>query len=303
MDMQGRIHEGPQVALGVDSSASGEQIHSAFLQLTKRFHPARFGRMSNEVQRLSNEVFLGIKSAHDILLRSVGAPPRGSNAKSSQTMPVLHAEGSNRTTTARIPIGQPQRPSGTGQTPVIPRTLTPSRIAPQQPGGPVISRTLTPGRVMPPGRAAGTPVSNTPAFGVRTLRQGTPPERPATPPERPATPVRAGTPPNARHPTPPQGSQPLQQKTAPVFDDRNELQRALDLINARDWAGARGVLHGLIARTPSKQYRALVCYTRGREAHAEGKGEEAKMEYDRALHLDPNLDRAATALRELMRRR
>ena len=65
--MQARISsQGPSVALGMeDSGATPESVRAAFLTLTKQFHPARFGRMSTEIQRLSNEVFLGIKAAHE----------------------------------------------------------------------------------------------------------------------------------------------------------------------------------------------------------------------------------------------
>ena len=66
------------------------------------------------------------------------------------------------------------------------------------------------------------------------------------------------------------------QRTAPVFDERSELQAALDLMAAKNWSGARQALHALAARVPqSKQYRALLCYTRGREAQAAGRGDEA----------------------------
>ncbi len=94
------------------------------------------------------------------------------------------------------------------------------------------------------------------------------------------------------------------QKTAPVFDEQAELKQALDHMTAKNWVGARNVLHGLAARVPaSKQYRALLCYTRGREAQAAGKGEEAAMELQRALQLDPDLALAKSALAELLRRR
>jgi len=67
--MQQRLSRGPRTALGVDETASVDEVRSAFLQLTKQYHPARFGRLSVEIQRLSNEVFLGLRSAHDTLFR------------------------------------------------------------------------------------------------------------------------------------------------------------------------------------------------------------------------------------------
>jgi 3-methyladenine DNA glycosylase/8-oxoguanine DNA glycosylase len=46
-----------------------------------------------------------------------------------------------------------------------------------------------------------------------------------------------------------------------------------------------------------------LCYTRGREAQEAGKREEAMMEMQRALQLDPDLGQAKSALEELMHRR
>ena len=68
--MQARISRGPSVALGLEeAAATPESVCVVFLALTKQFHPARFGRMSTPIQRMSNEVFLGIKAAHDLLDR------------------------------------------------------------------------------------------------------------------------------------------------------------------------------------------------------------------------------------------
>lgn len=76
------------------------------------------------------------------------------------------------------------------------------------------------------------------------------------------------------------------------------------LLNERKWTEARVALHNLAAKVPqAKSYRALLCYARGREAHAGGRPDEAQLEYQRALQLDPALDLAGQALAELNRRR
>jgi hypothetical protein len=76
------------------------------------------------------------------------------------------------------------------------------------------------------------------------------------------------------------------------------------MLNERKWADARQALHQLAAKVPqSKNYRALLCYARGREAHAAGKPDEAQLEYQRALQLDPDLDLAKQAIAELGRHR
>jgi hypothetical protein len=298
--MQMRLSHGPHEALGIhDSSATPEGVRAAFLTLTKRFHPARFGRMSNELQRLSNEVFLGIKAAHETLLRNLGAPARGgARTNASQVMPVLSAEGTNKT--ARPATPQP-RAIGT---------------SPQQPQ-PAIPRTLTPTK-----HGIGTNGS-TPPFGVRVTaaRPGTPPQtapapRPGTPPPRPVTPQassRASTPNLGGPPKPvtldPETHRgmgewsPLAKPTA-AFDERAELQLVLDALTAKNWGAAKALLNGLAARVPtSKKYRALIAYTRGREAQTANRGEDAAQEFQRALQLDPDLQQAKSALAELLRRR
>jgi hypothetical protein len=279
--MQLRISHGPHVALGLEgSSATPEAVRSAFLNLTKRFHPARFGRMSNELQRLSNEVFLGIKSAHETLLRNLGVPARGGAGRlSSQVMPVLTAEGTNKTTR---PGPQP-RAAGT-------------QPQPQQPP-PAIPRTLTPTK---PG------VGMTPPFGTRVTAQ-----RPGTPPQ----PARPGTPPPTTRPSTPNIAAPPKPATtdpgthrgtgvSPAFDERSELQLVLDALAQKHWGAAKTLLNGLAARVPaSKQYRALIAYTRGREAEAAGRREDAVMEFERALQIDPDNQQAKSAKAELLKRR
>jgi hypothetical protein len=151
---------------------------------------------------------------------------------------------------------------------------------------------------------------STPPHGVRP---GTPPQgvRAGTPPLGVRVAARPGTPRDPAAPVAPladtntaRGFALPVQKTAPVFDEQAELTQALDHMTAKNWVAARNVLHGLAARVPaSKQYRALLCYTRGREAQAAGKGEEAAMELQRALQLDPDLALAKSALAELLRRR
>jgi hypothetical protein len=232
--MQSRISLGPHAALGVDASATPEEIRAAFLGLTKTFHPARFGRMSIEIQKLSNEVFLGIKGAHESLLKTLGVPIRAP-ASGSGSFPRSASPPPERTT-QRIPQ---------------------------------ISKPLTP------------------AFGVKIgARPSTPPNLPPNPPSAPPA-----------IPSPPAGQ--------PAPDERLELQRALDLMTARNWSAARQAVTMMMARTqpPPKQYRALLCYTRGREAQEAGKQEDAVMEMQRALQFDPDLGQAKAALAELLRRR
>lgn len=89
-----------------------------------------------------------------------------------------------------------------------------------------------------------------------------------------------------------------------AFDERTALEQAIELVNAKNWVAARQALHTLAARVPqSKHYRALLCYTRGREAQAANRSDEALLEFQRALQLDPELAQAKLALSEIQRRR
>jgi hypothetical protein len=170
------------------------------------------------------------------------------------------------------------------------------------------------------------PTTQQPRTGTEPIRGGTQPFRAQTPPlgtpvTRPTTPVgaRPGTPPVAR-PTTPSGARPTtppppQQYNAdtvrhagvpkePPFDERAAHREALILLNDQSWTQARQVLHNLAARVPqSKSYRALLGYARGREAQAVGRVDDAALEYQRALQLDPDLAMAKAALAEVQRRR
>ena len=89
-----------------------------------------------------------------------------------------------------------------------------------------------------------------------------------------------------------------------ISDERAALRESLMLLNEQNWTGARQVLQNLAARVPaSKNYRALLGYARGREAQAAGRIDDASLEYQRALQLDPELSLAKAALAEVQRRR
>ncbi|NVB82187.1 MAG: hypothetical protein HOV81_27650, partial [Kofleriaceae bacterium] len=135
-------------------------------------------------------------------------------------------------------------------------------------------------------------------------------QRPGTPPQRPSTPSQRSTPPSqpppvressTRIPTLP--TQPLP-KASPAFDERLALREALMSLHEKNWSAAKTALSTLAVKVPhSKQYRSLLCYARGREADAAGHGDEALLEYQRALELDPQLELAKQAMAELTRRR
>ena len=284
--MQLRISQGPHAALAIDESASAEQVRQAFLQLTKQFHPARFGRMATDVQRLANEVFLGIKAAHDQLTKLLGSSGRVA------LRPTL-ADGSTK---MRVSTGTAPPVSRTTTASQPPMVVTPSGIR-------------STGQIPPVRRASPLPVvgpTKTPTGGIPVQSRTTTPVHPT--PSRTTTPIRRPTPqslnPSTIRYSGVQPTQPLPRAATPPVDESAELAGAMDMLAARNWAGARQALHALAAKVPqAKHYRALLCYTRGREAQAAGRTDEAVQELQRALQLDPELGLAKQALAELQRRR
>ena len=250
-EMQARISRGPSVALGLeDSGATAESVRAAFLALTKQFHPARFGRMSTDIQRLSNEVFLGIKAAHELLLKSLGVATRGGSTMQTGGMPVLTAEGTNRTQ---------QRPG----TPPAGAAALPRWRGPGSPPGPAIPRTLTPTKHGARPTPASAPPASRPADASadhaaagRRRRRGRERRRSEDRPQRTAcAPVTPPQPPTPSNPpidrAAPVSWQPLQ-KTTPVFDERVELQQVLDALGQKNWGAAKALLNGLAARVPHR---------------------------------------------------
>jgi hypothetical protein len=288
--MQARIARGPHVTLGIAEPATPEQVRAAFLELTKRFHPARFGRLAPDVQRMATEVFLGIKGAHDSVLKALGAPTRRGAAFKSGSMPQLDdhsptgplaAVRPGATHPPAVPIAEP-RATGS-QRLAIPRTLTPTQRPPiSQPATP---RTLTPTSRPPQTSAPSAPTPPSPAQAPRPTasRAASPP--PADDEFSSETVRHFGVPPAA------------------AWSERAAYQDALDLLGARDWAAAKTALNALATRVPqSRPYKALLSYARGRELQAAGKREEAVREYERALQLDPAMPQAKLALAELARK-
>ncbi|HSN28588.1 MAG TPA: J domain-containing protein, partial [Kofleriaceae bacterium] len=222
--MHARISQGPYAALGIAETTTADEVRTAFLALTKQFHPARFGRLAIDVQRLANEVFLGIKGAHDQLMKQLGNGRR--SAMQSGGMPVItDAKVSGAIPVVRIGTPSPARPGtpplvrGTDRpperqsTPVVARTSTPSQ--------PIVSRTATP---VQPAR------TGTPALGTPIARPTTPSMRPTTPTgTRPPTPpVRPPSASSALNPDTVRGVAPARE---PAFDERAALREALMQLN------------------------------------------------------------------------
>jgi hypothetical protein len=323
-EMLMRISHGPYSALSISETASAEQVRGAFLALTKQFHPARFGRTSPEIQKIANEVFLGIKGAHDQLVKTLGssgrATPRSSN-NPAPPAPTNFGAGTARGTGLLPKPGQSgafPATGGTGPHSAVSRPGTPSQAP----------RPATPMTTPSQGTQRPTPLGGTRAITSQPP-QTQPLSRPPTPaagiPQRAKSPTGGATPTTAR-PTSPAGIVRPPSTTPPAASPPNErfggsasasssvqipkqggedaeLRNAHHLLSSRDWGAARQAFSALAAKVPqSRPYRALLCYARGREIQASGRVDDAVMEYQRALQLDPDLQLAKDALRELGRK-
>lgn len=135
--MQDRLARDPTTALGLSPGPTADDVRSAFLELTKQFHPVRFGRMATDVQKLANEVFLALRAAHDALAKTAGRPvPLGGRVTGSGVAPAM--------TRPSAPVIARPAPAPVRGTPAVPRTMTPT--------SPTVNKPVAqPARPAPPG--------------------------------------------------------------------------------------------------------------------------------------------------------
>lgn len=277
--MQARLARDPSSALGLPPNANAEDLRAAFLELTKQFHPVRFGRMAIDIQKLSNEVFLALRAAHDSLAKTL----------KRKTGPM--------TVPRTSPASQPS--------PSMPSSMPPAAAPPRSAAGVPVAISSSPasGAVVRPVRPAGVndtgerPVlpSPTPSSGSkivpRTISSQGIGGHGAGPASRPL---------GARPGAPAATSRPSAQAPTVALTEA----AILDLLSRQQWDQARTALHQLAARDPgSKRVRALSAYARGREAQLDGRVDDARVELQDALDLEPELSPAKTALTELFTRR
>ena len=262
-EMQDRLVSGPHAALGIPPNATPADIRTAFLELTKVYHPARFGRLSTDTQKLSNEVFLGLRAAHDAI-----APARGSVRPSAAMKPAVRQTG------AMPPIARPSSsPNQTGSLPT-------SRPAVPSPS--IQAQTTTP-------------------IAVPRLGQPNPSQRTTMPIKAMPTAVRpTGSGPIKTTPTPAQGSRAMTPLKKPIDGEAN----VMELLHRGQFDAANSAIEQQLAKQPeSPRYRSLQAYSKGRKAQLAGERDEARVELENALQLDPDLQLAKTALGELFTRR
>ncbi len=280
LTMQNRLLADPREALGLAPSGGAAEARTAFLALTKQYHPVKFARCEASVQRLANEVFLALREAHDFVVK---------NARAS-TMTTVRPGGTASTT-------GPQRTVSP-----VARTMTPPTATPARGTAAVgIARTVTPPAAA---RTTTPPTAVTPPATART----TTPPMPATPPATARTITPIANPQPARTITP--TAVPVQPRPAsnnvsaapapPAVDEIALFNKGKDLLRQKMWSEARDLFIKLVTQNPAESaYRAMLALARGRLAEANGEFDVARREFNGALAHAPGFTAAAQALDDL----
>ena len=280
-----RLARSPYDALDIPAgSPTTEQIRTAFIRLSKIFHPHKFAQMSPDIQKQATEVFLSLRQAYDTLSKPKPAqrpsgmmpalnprdgrpPPPSSSALNPPTQrgvppaPTQREAGAAASSSQQIPAQRPVTTPATASQSQAMRAMTP-------PGGvPVVKRTMTPPGGVPAVAKAPTPPKGTPT--TTTAANNATPSTPAPPP-----------------PT-----------------ENPELGPVYEAFHKGNWDGARAALKSLLALKPSPRYEALIHYANAREAMAEGRVNDARVDLNAALKADSQLPIIKTAFQEMMARR
>jgi hypothetical protein len=284
----------------VSVHASPADIRSAFLQLTKTFHPAKFARMSSQIQKLSNEVFLSLRAAHEQIVNAKPPPAKPSGRQQSTTnIPITKQPATTRPFGVPITGSQPVVPATRPGVPGTGRMPAEAKPVERQPTQPLPTVPKQPLSANPPG-PAGPAVRPTPAPASVQIKPTTPTtSRPSQPGGTIRFPTVAKTPTAQSAPiAAPDRSSSSGQALDPA------LAAILQLMGMGQWDAAQAAVDSLATKNPqNKKYAALAAYARGRRAQLEGNLRIAQIELNDAMTLDPDLDVAKSAFAELYKPR
>ncbi len=310
-----RFRGEPRQALGVAADASAVAVRAAFMDLCKRYHPAKFARHTPPTVRLANEVFLAIKRAYESVMQALAAPPAialpaGARANTAPPAgPFARAATAPPADRDRPPLapamGRRPPPLGARPSGALPRVTPPTGVprvggAPAAAGPPAAAATVTPpARVRQPTvpGAAGPPASAAPLPArPRRVSSKPPAGKPPLAARSGLTPATGSTPPTPSSPVKPTGRAAVPD-TAGAGRSRERFEQALVLLRDQRYTEARVLFAELAAESGhDPRYRAYLHYARGWEAFQLGKAGEARAEWQRALACDPALGLAKRAL-------
>lgn len=309
--MQNRLQADPRLALGLTPTANSADVRTAFLTLTKQYHPVKFARCDAAVQRLANEVFLLLREAHDVVTkgtRTAAGTSRTNAVGAASTTGPLRTIATTRTT---------------GPTPVVGRTPSPQPATVLRTVGPTASANSASNAAGSAAFAAVKPAAAAPASANKPLSAAAPASA-SKPLSAAAAPASASKPPPAaaapRPPTtatpvasakpavpapasvsfrsaPPLAASPI----SPTTVDETELfTKGKELLRQKNWNEARDVFVALTRHNNGESaYKAMLALARGRIDQASGNLDGARTQFSLALQLEPAFSAAATALDEI----
>lgn len=300
--MQSRLQTDPRLALGLTPTSNAAEARTAFLTLTKQYHPVKFARCDSTVQRLANEVFLQLREAHDGVVKNarsaVGTVRTAAVGAATTTGPMRTIAAATKTTSPLPAIGRTPTPNTVRPAPGItmPRTISPPNSQKN-----VVEPVIT--RPPPTVVAVAKPVVNPPGT-ARPVAAKTPATTAAPTPRMP-TPLATTSTKPATQPAPTPAGVTFRSAAAPAstpstVDESGLFTRGKELLRHKSWHEARDVFV-VLTRVNSHEtaYKAMLALARGRIDQADGNLEGARTQYSLALQHEPAFTAAATALDEI----
>ncbi len=92
-EMLAKLKRSQAEALGVAPSATPAEVRSAFMALTKQYHPAKFARLDEATVKLANEVFLQLREAYESLATAGNRRARTLPGMAGDAEPTRKPEG------------------------------------------------------------------------------------------------------------------------------------------------------------------------------------------------------------------
>jgi curved DNA-binding protein CbpA len=290
----------PFSVLDIPKLAGDDEVRAAYLEATKTFHPNRFARRDGQIRDLSNEVFLLINKAYSKL---------SSDEARQKTHEQIRRGRRTQTTQSPIPVSAAGEVLKSPTRPADKRSFAPARPRRSTQRG-TTDKVATTVAFKKPGGSTGRPAQATPTGGIGSDKASTRSKplsvdemRRQRRKERMASRRRDSTPPPEDTPSPPAPRDP-EQVTREVMEReekrKDEFRAAQSLVRQGQLSAAKEMFRQLAVDSPKeRKYRVYMHYTWGRELQAAGRDEDALVEYNRALGLDPGFEPALKSVATL----
>jgi curved DNA-binding protein CbpA len=250
----------PHTVLRIASSATKQDVRVSFLALTKVYHPARFARRPDEVQRLANEHFLLIREAYD---QALSGPQQDSTKSSVEIRAVAFNATPRSPAEPRERVAEPATTEPASKEPAKTRERL-ARSTGKRPAAVEVSASSRRAMLSRRGSAAKGKDRQEPRSRVSTSSEVIPTSR---------------------------------SKDSELKD---EFEAAKRMLHAGNFSGAAAAFKDLAVRAHDKtQYRIHMHYCNALEFKKNNDLAKASTELKYALRLDPGFEPAKKAASEL----